>query len=121
MTRASEIDGMMEAAAALPGFASSLGLPVPSGLTLATLGRMLAALPDDASLPRLATDTEGCVLMWWAEGGRSSIAVTVEGADVTATLNPGPASTHLDPFRWDEAWPDGILGAIRPARHGNSP
>ena len=101
-----------EAVAALPDFARSLGLPVPGDATFATLRSVLDAPPPGPGKPRVASDTEGCIIVVWRGDGPAVLGVTLEGDTVNATVRPGERSIHWPAFRWDGAWPARLLDAV---------
>ncbi len=102
---------LAEAVAALPEYASAMGLPPPSQDTLATARSVVEALPAGWP-PRLATDDEGCVLIRLAGDEGGGVGLTVHGRIVHATLRPGSASRHLDPFVWTGTWPEPLSESL---------
>jgi hypothetical protein len=67
-----------------------------SGESITTAIEFVRNLPTNCSLPRVAVDEDGDVVMAWDDGpGRC--ALTFEGSMLHMVVNPGAKSTHIKP------------------------
>lgn len=73
---------------------------------------LIATLPPYCSLPRIAPDGEGGVILAW-EVGRNQLIMLVYDWSLYCVINPGPHAQHLPTYRFDgEAIPREVLAHI---------